>query len=70
MIFSFKFKSKRVDKKKKVYTGALCGLGFDKKRNSPLYTENDVEDVFEVNFDEKDLTLVNTAFLFSYYILK
>jgi hypothetical protein len=56
---------KRVDKKTKMYTGALCGLGFDKKRNCPLYTENDVEDVFEVHFDESDLKLVTTQRFFS-----
>ena len=60
----FKSNLKRIDKKSKMYTGALCGLGCDKK-NNPLYTENDVEDVFEVHFDETDLKLVTETYFFS-----
>lgn len=49
----------RADKKSKTYTGALCGLGFDKKTKKPLYTENDIEDVFEIKFEDRDLKQIN-----------
>lgn len=52
----------RFDLKTKKYTGALCGLGLDRIRNRPLYTENDVEDVFEVEFSEKDIVYVICRF--------
>ena len=40
-------------------TGALCGLGFDKHSKRPLYTENDIEDVFEIKFDDRDIKQIN-----------
>lgn len=51
----------RIDEKAKKYTGALCGLGFDPHLRRPLYTENDIEDVFEVEFSERDISLVKFA---------
>lgn len=44
---------------KKSYSGALCGLGYDKKRTRALYVENDIEDVFDVEFDSNDIDQVN-----------
>lgn len=45
----------RVNRKEQRYTGALCGLGFDKRINKPLHTDNDIEDQFEVEFGQEDL---------------
>lgn len=47
---------------KNSYTGALCGLGFDTVTRRPIYTESDIEDVFEVNFYERDILLVKDMF--------
>lgn len=49
---------------KDAYTGALCGLGFDSVNKRPIYTENDIEDVFEVDFYERDILLVKINFYF------
>ena len=48
----------RVDRVDKKYTGALCGLGYDKDKQRPIHLENDIEDTFEVEFDSKDLKQV------------
>ena len=48
----------RACKKNRCYTGALCGLGIDDS-GKPLYMENDVEDVFEVDIDETDIRRIN-----------
>ncbi|CAF1104540.1 unnamed protein product, partial [Brachionus calyciflorus] len=50
----------RYDRKSLKYTGALCGLGFDPIKRRPLYTENDVEEVFEVDFVDNDIKLLNS----------
>lgn len=49
----------RTDNKKRRYTGALCGLGFDS--HGPIYTDNDVESVFDVNIDILDITMINAV---------
>ena len=46
----------RTDEKKSLYTGALCGLGFDSQ--GPIFTDNDVETVFDVEIDIKDISMV------------
>jgi hypothetical protein len=48
----------RVDKRSKCYTGALCGLGVN-KFGKPLYTENDVEEPFDVKITDEDIRQVN-----------
>ena len=45
----------RVDFNKKRYSGALCGLGYDRKIRKALFAENDIEDVFEVVLDHLDI---------------
>ena len=57
----------RVDPKAKKYTGALCGLGFDKEAKRPIYLENDIEDVFEVDFNSADLKKVSLLLLKPYW---
>ena len=49
----------RVDKNKKKYCGALCGLGYDTHLNKALYSENDVEEEFDVDIDHIDIREVN-----------
>ena len=48
----------RVDKRSKSYTGALCGLGVN-QYSKPLFTENDVEEAFDVIIRDDDIRLVN-----------
>ncbi|RNA05964.1 ATP-dependent RNA helicase TDRD9 [Brachionus plicatilis] len=50
----------RYDPKTLTYTGALCGLGFDTETRRPIYTENDIEDYFEVDFYDRDIALLNS----------
>ena len=37
-------------------TGALCGLGTN--NNVPIFTDNDMEIVFDVNIDNHDIIMV------------
>jgi ATP-dependent RNA helicase TDRD9 len=53
----------RICKKLKCYTGALCGLGFDREANKPLYIENDIEDQFQVKFESHEIKEVRAVFL-------
>ncbi len=46
----------RTDEKRTRYTGALCGLGYDSQ--GAIYTDNDVETVFDVEIDVQDITMV------------
>ena len=48
----------RVDEVNKKYSGALCGLGFDEDERKAIYTDNDIEDVFECDFDNDDINRV------------
>jgi hypothetical protein len=48
----------RVDKRSRCYTGALCGLGVN-KFGKPLYTENDVEEAFDVKITDEEIRHVN-----------
>jgi hypothetical protein len=52
----------RVSKKDKCYTGALCGLGYDQQLRRPMYLEDDIEDLFEAEFQDEDIRHV------SYYV--
>lgn len=54
----------RVSKKEKCYTGALCGLGYDQQLRRPMYLEDDIEDLFETEFQDEDIRHV------SYYMNK
>jgi hypothetical protein len=51
----------RVDSKETCYTGALCGLGFDELNRMPIYTDNDIECVFDSQIDVKDMSLINAV---------
>jgi hypothetical protein len=48
----------RLDDMRTCYTGALCGLGYDKQQEAPIYTDNDIECSFDVKIDDKDLKFV------------
>lgn len=52
----------RASRRDKIYTGALCGLGFDREKNRPLFMENDIEDKFEVEFTDRDIERVSITF--------
>lgn len=49
----------RTNKRKTMFTGALCGLGFDENKNTPIYTDNDIELAFDVQIDVNDIIMVN-----------
>lgn len=58
----------RADKKNKNYSGALCGLGYDRQLKRALFVENDIELVFDVKFDSIDIDDVN-FYLFFFFKL-
>ncbi|XP_052549791.1 ATP-dependent RNA helicase TDRD9 isoform X2 [Tympanuchus pallidicinctus] len=49
----------RVDKARKYFTGALCGLGWSQTCRAPLLPENDMELTFDVHFDVDDVLEIN-----------
>jgi ATP-dependent RNA helicase TDRD9 len=51
----------RLSPDSKSFTGALCGLGFDRVTKRPLYTDNDIECVFDVNIDCNEFAEINTV---------
>lgn len=52
----------RTDVRRKRYTGALCGLGYDSMGS--IYPDNDIEIGFDVDIDNIDITMVGWPFLF------
>jgi hypothetical protein len=50
--------SQRTDKTGTYYSGALCGLGFDKETGTGMYNDNDIGCFFESKFYEKDIKAV------------
>uniref|UniRef100_A0A8C4SZJ9 RNA helicase n=1 Tax=Erpetoichthys calabaricus TaxID=27687 RepID=A0A8C4SZJ9_ERPCA len=42
-----------------LFTGALCGLGWNQKNNEPVYPDHDIEVVFDVQFDVSDIAEIN-----------
>ena len=51
----------RTDKKETCFTGALCGLGYDEVNRVPIYTDNDIECVFDATIDVKDMAMINSV---------
>ncbi|XP_043553464.1 ATP-dependent RNA helicase TDRD9 [Chiloscyllium plagiosum] len=49
----------RTERRRKYYTGALCGLGWNPINNAPLLEEHDLEVVFDVHFDVNDIMEIN-----------
>lgn len=43
------------------YTGALCGLGWNKQTQESILPEHDIELAFDVKFDVEDITEVRKA---------
>ena len=64
----------RYSKKTRGYTGALCGLGFDRIEKKPMYVENDIEDIFDTVITNNDIKDVSEFFenlkLYCLYNLK
>jgi hypothetical protein len=52
----------RVDPRKKLYTGALCGLGYDQE--GAIYTDNDIECAFDIEIDLNDIKHVKKNLFF------
>ncbi len=53
---------------KKDYSGALCGLGYDKTIKRALFVEHDIENVFDAKFDHEDIDDVKKYLIFFYFI--
>lgn len=48
----------RKNEKGTMFTGALCGLGFDTETGASIYKDNDIECAFDVVVDHKDMASV------------
>ena len=55
----------RVDKDRRRYTGALCGLGCSTDDRLPLLPDHDMEVAFDVDIDDEDIHLVGSSSVFS-----
>ena len=53
-------------RRKKNYSGALCGLGYDRALKRGLFVEDDIELAFDVKFDSTEIDDV-TFFFFSIF---
>ena len=51
----------RLDDNEMFYTGAICGLGYDDERKIPIYTDNDIECVFDARLNMRDLGMINSV---------
>ncbi|CAF0852517.1 unnamed protein product, partial [Brachionus calyciflorus] len=51
----------RTDRRETIYTGALCGLGYDDSSKVPIYTDNDIEMAFDIKIDANDITMINSV---------
>lgn len=51
----------RVDKDRRRYTGALCGLGCSTDDMMPLMPDHDMEIAFDVEIDDEDIHLVSAS---------
>ncbi|XP_070836021.1 ATP-dependent RNA helicase TDRD9 [Chaetodon trifascialis] len=49
----------RTDKERTCYTGALCGLGWNRQTQEGILPERDIELAFDVKFDVEDITEIN-----------
>ena len=54
----------RVDKDRRRYTGALCGLGCSTDDMMPLMPDHDMEIAFDVEIDDEDIHLVSASTCF------
>lgn len=50
----------RVDSSETFYTGALCGLGYDDLNRMAIYTDNDIECIFDSIIDKRDIAMINS----------
>lgn len=48
----------RTNDKGTMFTGALCGLGYDSDTGAPIYKDNDIECAFDVIVDHRDMASV------------
>ncbi|XP_028294843.1 ATP-dependent RNA helicase TDRD9 [Gouania willdenowi] len=53
------FMELRNNEERTCYTGALCGLGFNKKTKEAVLPDHDIELAFDVKFDVEDITEIN-----------
>ena len=42
-----------------IYTGALCGLGYDRKLQKPIFTDHDIEHKFDFKTNNHDIKQVS-----------
>ena len=57
-IFRIYFLFFRMNRKRTKYTGAICGLGSD-DTGGPILPDHDIEVVFDIHFDNDDISLVS-----------
>lgn len=60
----------RTNHERTEYTGALCGLGFERRTGASLYPEHDIELGFDVVLDQDDMFMVNVVRMFINMILQ
>lgn len=51
----------RLSPDKKSFTGALCGLGYDKNTKQPLYNDDDIECTFDIKIGFEEFKMINTV---------
>lgn len=51
----------RLSSDRKSFTGALCGLGFDKNTKQPYYIDNDIECTFDTKFGFEEFKMINAV---------
>ncbi|XP_041810147.1 ATP-dependent RNA helicase TDRD9 [Chelmon rostratus] len=49
----------RTNEERNSYTGALCGLGWNRQSQEGILPEHDIELIFDVKFDVEDITEIN-----------
>ncbi|XP_064484579.1 ATP-dependent RNA helicase TDRD9-like [Ornithodoros turicata] len=60
----------RANRERTEYTGALCGLGYDRRSNLPVYPEHDIEVVFDISMEQDDMFMINVVRMFINMILQ
>ncbi len=50
----------RLDHDHTCYTGCVSGLGTDPIKGDPVYSDHDMEIIFDVKIDNDDLDLINS----------
>lgn len=51
----------RTDEERTRFTGALCGLGWNRVTSAPILPEHDIELAFDTQFDVADIAEVTLA---------